>query len=103
MLSSIPSNKRSANVLNRIHIMISRFIQLREMSSNFDKNKNVVGFIHKTANDRPLANYLSDFKNNLYWIMMVAKNDFVIAVAAAAEEDIELQLIQLLQAVHSVK
>ena len=74
MLSSIPSNKRTNNVLNRIHIMITRFIQLREMSSNFDKNKNVTGFIQKTANDRPLANYLSDFKNNLYWIMMVAKN-----------------------------
>ena len=74
MLSSIPSAKRTANVLNRIHIMISRFIQLRETSSNFDKNKNVTGFIQKTAADRPLADYLSDFKNNLYWIMMVAKN-----------------------------
>jgi hypothetical protein len=74
MLSSIPSNKRTNNVLNKIHIMISRFIQLREMSSTFDKNKNVTGFIHKTANDRPLANYLSEFKNDLYWIMMVAKN-----------------------------
>ena len=74
MLSSIPSAKRTSNVLNKIHIMISRFIQLRDVSSNFDKNKNVTGFIQKTANDRPLANYLSDFKNNLYWIMMVAKN-----------------------------
>ena len=74
MLSAIPSNKRTNNVLNRIHITISRFIQLREMSSKFDKNKNVTGFIQKTANDRPLAEYLSDFQNNLYWIMMVAKN-----------------------------
>lgn len=74
MLSAIPSNKRTNNVLNKIHITISRFIQLREMSSKFDKNKNVTGFIQKTANDRPLADYLSDFQNNLYWIMMVAKN-----------------------------
>jgi hypothetical protein len=74
MISTIPSIKRTNNVLNKIHIMITRFIQLREMSSNFDKNKNVTGFIHKTANDRPLADYLSDFKNNLYWILMVAKN-----------------------------
>ena len=74
MLSSIPSAKRTNNVLNKIHIMITRFIQLRELSSNFDKNKNVTGFIHKTANDRPLADYLADFKNNLYWVMMVAKN-----------------------------
>ena len=74
MISTIPSTKRTNNVLNRIHIMITRFIQLREMSSNFDSNKNVTSVINKTANDRPLAEYLSDFKNTLYWIMMVAKN-----------------------------
>ena len=39
MLSSIPSAKRTNNVLNKIHIMITRFIQLRELSSKFDKNK----------------------------------------------------------------
>ena len=59
MLSSIPSAKRTNNVLNKIHIMITRFIQLRELSSKFDKNKNVTGFVQKTANDRPLAYYLS--------------------------------------------
>jgi len=74
MISTIPSTKRTNNVLNKIHIMITRFIQLREMSSVFDYNKNITGFITKTANDRPLANYLSEFKNSLYWIMMVAKN-----------------------------
>jgi len=74
MLSNIPNVKRTNNVLNKIHTMITRFIQLREMSSNFDKNKRVVGPIIKSANNKPLAEYLSDFKNNLYWIMMVAKN-----------------------------
>jgi hypothetical protein len=74
MISSIPNSKRTNNVLNRIHTMITRFIQLRELSSNFDKNKNVTGFIQKTANDRPLADYLASFKNTLYWIMLVAKN-----------------------------
>jgi len=74
MISSIPNAKRTNNVLNKIHIMITRFIQLRQMSSTFDNNKNITGFVNKTANDRPLADYLSDFKNTLYWIMMVAKN-----------------------------
>ena len=74
MLSSIPNVKRTNNVLNKIHIMITRFIQLRDLSSNFDKNKNVTSFIKKGANDKPLAEYLSGFKNTLYWIMLVAKN-----------------------------
>lgn len=74
MLSTIPNPKRTQSVLNNIHLMINRFIQLRELSSRFDSNKNVIGVIRKTSEDRPLADYLSGFKNNLYWIMMVAKN-----------------------------
>jgi hypothetical protein len=74
MLSTIPNYKRTNHVLNSIHILITRFLQLRQISSSFDQNKNISGIIRRTADDRPLANYLSEFKNNLYWIMMVAKN-----------------------------
>lgn len=96
MISAIPNNKRSTNVLNRIHTIITRFIQLREISSNFDKNKNVTGFIQKTANDRPLAEYLSGFQNNLYWIMMVAKNvkkTYVIDEGNAYERTSDIEVI----------
>jgi hypothetical protein len=74
MISNIPSIKRTNNVLNSIHTMISRFLQLRQIASTFDENSNVKGIIKVTSEDRPLAEYLSDFKNNLYWIMMVATN-----------------------------
>jgi len=74
LISGIPNSQRTNNVLNSIHIMITRFLQLRQMSSTFDLNKNIDGIIKRTSDDRPLAEYLSDFKNNLYWIMMVAKN-----------------------------
>jgi hypothetical protein len=74
MLSTIPSYKRTNNVLNNIHTMITRFLQLREISSTFDKNKNITGVIRRTAEDRPLAEHLAKFKNSLYWIMLVAKN-----------------------------
>jgi hypothetical protein len=74
MISTIPNYKRTNNVLNSIHTMITRFLQLRVISSTFDSNKNITGIIKRTANDRPLADYLSEFKNTLYWIMMVVKN-----------------------------
>jgi hypothetical protein len=74
MISNIPNSKRTNNVLNSIHIMITRFIQLRSLASTFDFNKNITGTIRKTAEDKPLADYLCDFKNNLYWILMVASN-----------------------------
>jgi len=74
LISGIPNSQRTNNVLNSIHIMITRFLQLRQMSSTFDLNKNIDSIIKRSSDDRPLAEYLSDFKNNLYWIMMVAKN-----------------------------
>ena len=74
LLSNIPNNKRTSNVLNNIHLMITRFIQLRKITSKFDKNKNIINIIKKDASDKPLADYLSTFKNKLYWILMVAKN-----------------------------
>jgi hypothetical protein len=74
LISGIPNSQRTNNVLNNIHIMITRFLQLRQISSKFDLNNNIEGIIKKSSDDRPLAEYLSEFKNNLYWIMMVAKN-----------------------------
>jgi hypothetical protein len=74
MLSTIPNSQRTNNVLNDIHIMITRFIQLRELSSKFDSNKNIIGIIKKSSNDKPLADYLSEFKNSLYWLLFVVKN-----------------------------
>jgi RNase H-fold protein (predicted Holliday junction resolvase) len=74
MVSTIPNTKRTPNVLNNIHVMITRFIELRNQSSTFDVNNNIVGLIKKTADDRPLAEYLSKFQNTLYWILLVAKN-----------------------------
>jgi len=74
MVSTIPSGRRTPSVLNSIHIMITRFLQLRDLSSKFDINNNITGIVKKTADDRPLADYLSKFKNTLYWIMLVAKN-----------------------------
>ncbi len=74
MISTIPNYKRTNSVLNSIHIMITRFLQLRQISSTFDQNKNILGVIKRSADDRPLAEYLAEFKNSLYWIMMIAKN-----------------------------
>ena len=74
MLSTIPNVKRTPNVLNSIHIMITRFLQLRNQSSTFDVNRNITGSVKKDADDKPLAEYLSKFQNTLYWILLVAKN-----------------------------
>ncbi len=76
MVSNVPNEKRTRSVLNNIHTMITRFVQLREMSSSYDEYNNVIGLTTNkiTANHKPLVEYLSTFKNKLYWLLLVARN-----------------------------
>lgn len=68
LLSTIPNNKRNSTIINEFNIIVKRFVELRQMSSIFDKYGNVEGHIIHDAKDIPLANYLSQFQNKLYWI-----------------------------------
>lgn len=74
LLSTIPNVERTPRVLNNIHIMIERFKQLRENFSQFDQYGNVENILVKEATFKPLSNYFSNFKLNLYWILPVVKN-----------------------------
>jgi hypothetical protein len=74
MLSTIPNSQRTARVLNNIHTMIERFIQLREQFSQVDQYGNVEGIEVKGANYKPLCEQLSQMKNNLMWVVFIAKN-----------------------------
>jgi hypothetical protein len=94
MVSTIPSARRTPSVLNSIHIMITRFLQLRELSSQFDVNKNITGIVKKTADDRPLAEYLSKFQNSLYWIMLAAKNVKKIYTSETKENENDILFIK---------
>jgi hypothetical protein len=74
MLSTIPNNQRTSRVLNNIHTMIERFIQLRDRFSEFDKYGNIKGVLVKGADFKPLSEQLAQMKNNLLWVVFVAKN-----------------------------
>ena len=73
LLSTIPTNERSPAVLNKIHVMIERFKQLREMYSvltddGVDKPK------IKTANYKPLVERFEKLNAKLYWLIPIVKN-----------------------------
>ena len=74
MLSTIPTSKRTDNVMNNIHKTIERFVQLREQFSTFDENNNISGFTLNTHDYKPLSEYFKKFNKNLYWILPVVKN-----------------------------
>ena len=68
LISTIPNNRRTSTIINQFNIFVKRFVELRQMSSIFDKYGNVEGPIIHSASDIPLADYLSTFENKLYWI-----------------------------------
>jgi len=73
LLSSIPTSKRTPFVLNKIHIMIERFKQLREMFSILT-NDGIDKPIVKTAHHKPLVERLEKLNKKLYWCLPIVKN-----------------------------
>ena len=74
MLSTIPTTDRTRTVLFNLHLMIERYKQLRDMYSNFDDYGNAMMPKLKTAEHKPLVNYLKNLNKKLYWVIPVVKN-----------------------------
>ena len=74
LLSTIPNAERTNRVLNNIHTIIDRFVQLREKFSTFDEYGNVSGFVTYKSDYKPLYEYFKNFHTNLLWILPVVKN-----------------------------
>ena len=104
LLSTIPNAQRTPKVLNNIHIMIERFKQLREHFSYFDQYGNVESAAIKEATYKPLSEYFSNFKINLYWILPVVKNiKKVYNVEHIDEENTDVVDIDLDRNINSIK
>jgi hypothetical protein len=73
LLSTIPDSARTTVVMERIHRVIRRFKELREIFSTFDKNGNITGYKNFTASYKPLAEHLENLDTNLRWIVPVVK------------------------------
>jgi hypothetical protein len=68
--------------------MIERYKQLRIQFSNLDENGNVLEPIVKSADWKPLATNLLNFKTLLYWLLPVVKNVKKV-YNVSSKEDIE--------------
>ncbi len=74
LLSTIPNVQRTNRILNNIHTIIDRFVQLREKFSTFDEYGNINGFKTLKFDYKPLTEYFNNFNTNLLWILPVVKN-----------------------------
>ncbi len=73
LLSSIPTAQRTPVVLNKLHNMIERFKQLKNMFSMIDE-EGVDKPIVRTAQYKPLVERLKKMNKKLYWILPIVKN-----------------------------
>ena len=74
LLSDIPASRRTDAVLNNIHSMITRFKQLREQFSTFDRSGNAHVPMMHGPDHRPLIDSLRKLNQRLHWILPVAVN-----------------------------
>ena len=74
LLASIPNIKRTPKVMNSIHMMIERFLQLRKEFSLFDDYDNAIAPNKIGAEHKPLVDSLEELKHKLYWIIPLVKN-----------------------------
>ena len=74
LLSDIPATRRTDAVLNNIHATITRFKQLREQFSKFDRSGNAHVPQTHGPDHRPLVDSLRNLNQRLHWILPVAVN-----------------------------
>ena len=105
MLSTIPTNKRTKDVMNNIHQDLERFKELRQIFSLYDEYGDIIGFKH--ANAKPILDYLNPYKIASFWCLPIIKNkkkiydidnelvldDIGITIKKLAEERIDVNTI----------
>ena len=72
LLSGVPATQRTDTVLNGIHALITRFKQLREQFSTFDRSGNAHAPLTHGHDHRPLIHALQKMNQRLHWILPVA-------------------------------
>ena len=72
MLSTVPQIDRTKKVINKIHIMIERFIQIRKKFSTLDAYG--LPTHKKKISRKPLIDELLFFKRKIYWTLPIVKN-----------------------------
>lgn len=97
MLSTIPNAERTRTVLNRIHLLLERFKQLRAQFSQFDDggNANRIPKRWKDTN-KPALDVLTRLSRNLTWIMPIVKNDKKVYDLMDDEESVHVTQRKLL-------
>ena len=73
LLSTIPKANRSPKIMEKIHILIERYKELREMFSLFDETGNIRKSKMLDENlHKPIIQHMKHMDRNLHWLVPVA-------------------------------
>jgi hypothetical protein len=73
LLSTIPNASRSKSVMNRVHLLVERYKELRLKFSRFDENDNIRSFLTKDYTYKPIVKRLEELDVRLKWIIPVVE------------------------------
>lgn len=74
MLSTIPTDKQSPKVLEKINTQIKRYIELRDEFSVKNSENNIIKSKVKGRHNKPLKQKLKDMDSQLNWIIPIVSN-----------------------------
>ena len=105
LLSTIPTIRRTDEIMNDIHVIIERFKQLRAIFSEFDEYGNVISKKIKSSSWKPMLKYFENFDKNLFWILPVVKNikKIYLTTDETETESSDIQLIQMNEDIAKIK
>ena len=87
LLAEYPTNQRTESVLNKIHIIIERYKQLRREFSTFDEMGNAENIKVKGANYKPLIERMKKLDRKLHWLIPVARNSHKLFDAVIRQDE----------------
>ena len=71
ILSTIPNNQRTKQVMDNIHNLIERYKELRDTFSKFDDNGNIYGTTQKGFMFKPLTDRIEKFDTKIRWLIPI--------------------------------
>lgn len=92
LLSTVPNHKRTQDVLSDVHLLVERFVQLRNKFSKKDEHGTVVCPLLNGKNNKPLASLLCDASfNRPKWILpVISKKRKIYTTPQAQDQEILL-------------
>jgi len=97
LLSTIPNASRSKSVMNKVHLLVERYKELRLKFSRFDENDNIRSFLTKDYTYKPIVKRLEELDVRLKWIIPVVETqkklytEDLLSIVQVLKEDINTQ------------